>query len=389
MTYRAYFKLRLELRSPLAIGASTSEHTDKDIVLDSRNVPIIPATALAGVLRARTQQADELFGFIQKKTQRASQLLFYDAQLQDATCVATRDSVALDKYKTAMPGKKFDFQVVEPGAVFIGYAEARTEAAKRALLALLPPELALGAKGTRGYGRVGLSYQMREFRQEMLHQWLEFDMFDWAEEKWSEPAPEVRNTTMLTLELAQRGSLSIRQYMTEENQPDFGPMALHDDAKTPVIPGTSWAGMFRHHMETLLGYDLRDTFGYVDEEQKQTQKSKITYSESVLRGAKPKNLTRTAIDRFTNGTKNGALYTERTVYGGTTTLTITLENDVDSEVRAALCATILDLHKGYAALGGLTAVGRGLFTVTQINDVAVPNSDWDFDWLQKEVLGSD
>ena len=407
MTYRAYFKLQFKLLSPLSIGDSFSEKTDKDIILDSRGLPVIPATSIAGVLRSLAgDNKDALFGCIaeykyedgkkvMKKPQKDSQLIFYDAALvtdsanEACDCVATRDCVALDEYKTARAGSKFDFQAVETDAVFVGYAEARDQDAKVELEKLLNNALSFGSKTTRGYGKVELSYQCIVFNpnvsgtnaQEVLKKWLDFDMFNWPDGDWVDVQPPINsNGITLKLQLKQQGGLSIRQYQTdistnEQQSADYGPVSLRDG--TPVIPGTSWAGMFKHHMEALLGKELPEAFGFVltDEKEKEAkkreertcQKAKIAFSESQIKNGKPKLLTRNMIDRFTNGTKDGALYTELTVYDGTTALEITLDKDIPPDVKRALCVTIMDLNNGYATVGGLTAVGRGLFKITQVN----------------------
>jgi len=407
MTYRAYFKLQFTLLSPLSIGDSFSEKSDKDVILDSRGQPVIPATSIAGVLRSLASNKDALFGCLEDKKngklQQDSQLIFYDAALDTGSAIVARDCVALDQYKVAKPGAKFDFQAVETGAKFVGYAEAHNEDAKAELEKLLSNALSFGAKTTRGYGKVELKYQCKEFQSSELKEWLEFDLFDWSDEDWFDVITQVNpDVISLTLQLEQRGGLSIRQYLTDmaqddadkEKGADYGPVSLRDG--TPVIPGTSWAGMFKHRMKTILGVDLPDdVFGFVltDEKAKEAkkreertcQKSKIAFSESQITNGTPKLLTRNMIDRFTNGTKDGALYTELTVYNGTTELEITLYNDIPPEVKVALCATIMDLHNGYVAVGGLTAVGRGLFNVAEVNG---KEFDGNFGRL-KEVLGCD
>ena len=111
-------------------------------------------------------------------------------------------------------------------------------------------------------------------------------------------------------------------------------------------------------------------YGYVKGKKKEN--SKIDFSDSVLEGATEKVLSRNAIDRFSAGTVDGALFTERTWYGGTTNLTIRFNERIDSEedrpFRQALAATIADLHSGFLAIGGLTSIGRGIFEVIQINN---------------------
>lgn len=391
MKYRAYFKIKIDLLSPLAIGASDSKDTDKDVFLNSKKQPMIPASSIAGVYRsfANEDEQKKYFGDVpinnndnqQSLEAIASVLKFYDAQLltSDST-VIPRDSVGLGEDKTAKNGAKFDFQSVETGATFIGYIEVTTKESCKYVKEMLKRQVSFGSKTTRGYGMVKVSYQLKEFDiVKDLEDWLEFDMFgEYGNEyKWIESSTEQnKDITEIVLSLEQKGGLSIRQYSTRPKEdrkkdlpPDYEPLSLKDD--TPVIPGTSWAGMFRHNVLKLLGKDykteIEEAFGFVKEKDKTSQKSNVWFSESVLEDSKAKILVRNAIDRFTNGTKDGALYTEKTIYDGTTKLVIKLNSKVSDNVISAICATILDLNEGFVAIGGLTSVGRGLFSVTNIH----------------------
>lgn len=108
-----------------------------------------------------------------------------------------------------------------------------------------------------------------------------------------------------------------------------------------------------------------DFFGCADKEKK--VRSKIMFGETQLVNAKPKVMTRNAIDRFSGGTANQALFTEQTYYGGEGELQIEIRKEcLTPDVAKALAATITDLNMGFLAVGGLTAIGRGLFNVTSI-----------------------
>ncbi len=58
--------------------------------------------------------------------------------------------------------------------------------------------------------------------------------------------------------------------------------------------------------------------------------------------------------------------TELTIYGGRTRLTVTLASDTNNTIKPALRAAFADLDNGFIAVGGLTAVGRGLFGIDKI-----------------------
>lgn len=124
-------------------------------------------------------------------------------------------------------------------------------------------------------------------------------------------------------------------------------------------------------------------WGHVDTKNKTQSRSKIVFSESRLTDYVDKIITRNAIDRFSAGTKEGALYSEKTFYNGKCTLNIDIKNNIDSIDRCMkiLAAEICDLDRGYLSIGGLTSIGRGLFSVERVtinNDdvtVAMKNAD--------------
>ena len=153
-----------------------------------------------------------------------------------------------------------------------------------------------------------------------------------------------------------------------------------NNKEIPVIPGTSWAGAFRHHINRITENKFEQYFGST------SHKSQIYFSESEIKGAVEKVLTHNAIDRFTGGIIDRALYTEKTWFNGKTKLKIQLdarkkefnrennEKTIEKEFYAALSAAILDLHLGILSVGGLTSIGRGIFSIEkiQINGEEIP-----------------
>ena len=414
---KTVYRLTLTLRSPLAIASGANEHTDKDVILDSRGYPFIPATAIAGVLRSFVKSSGSvlvkdtkdhdvfvardhaLFGFIPtskdemgkpENMELPSLLRFYDAAFVGDSkdyFITNRDCVALEN-KVGVKGAKFDLQAVEPSAKFMGCIEILNDKydvqaeLERALAALDAGLLAFGGKTSRGYGQVSVTAQKRQFTD--ITAWLDFDMF--AEECWEGIKPiKLRNVdaeySRFEVRLKLISGISIREYTTNVDDADYRSLSLHNKVKTAVIPGTSWAGAFRDRYIELTGDDegTRSLFGFVDQGTGATQKSRIIFSESNMTGGCAKKSTRNSVDRFSAKTKNGALYTENTHFYGSTTLCITIRNAKSEEVRAiGLC--LLDLHYGFLAVGGLTSVGRGLFEIESVN--GMPFVDF-----QKEVLG--
>lgn len=388
---RRYYSFEIVLVSPLSLSSGLNDNTDSDVLLDSRETPYIPATSIAGVLASRLDKdtKERLYGKISSKgDSEKSHVIFYDAEYMSgkAPVISVRDSVALEN-KVGKDGAKFDFEIVEPGARFRAYIELDDKLTDddealivRQLAALNSGVLRFGHKTTRGYGQVKLeNVKKRAFKD--ISDWLKFDMYNdthWETAENITLSDYESDTDIIELDLELKSALSIRSYTTEvaeegeKTAPDYKYLSLRNGI--PVISGTTWAGVFRDAVARLLGVHkmdditMRDLFGYVEQGTKNTQKSNITFSESVFEeGSYEKKLiTRNSIDRFSAATNDGALYTEFTIYGGKTKLIVTLSKDTDAAQINALLAAFADLDNGFIAVGGLTAVGRGIFEIKGI-----------------------
>lgn len=389
---RRYYCFDIVLVSPLSLSSGLNENTDSDVLLDSRGLPYISATSVAGVLASKLDKGtkEKLYGKISSDdgSSEKSHVIFYDAEYirDDKPVISVRDSVKLEN-KVGIDGAKFDFEIVEPGAHFKGYIElddtlsdADEAVITDQLAALNIGILRLGHKTTRGYGQVRLE-NVKRCAFDTVSEWLCFDMY---EEKCWDKADDITlsdkdsGAYIIELDLILKSALSIRSYTTElpdddePTAPDYKYLSLRNG--TPVIPGTTWAGVFRDAVADLLGVNkmrnatIKELFGYVDDETGTSQKSKITFSESNFeKGSFEKKLIiRNSIDRFSAATNDGALYTELTMYGGRTCLTVTLPKGTDTACRSALLAAFADLDNGFLAVGGLTSVGRGLFEIDRI-----------------------
>ncbi|MBP3339320.1 MAG: hypothetical protein J6L69_07945 [Lachnospiraceae bacterium] len=383
---KLYYRIDFSLKSALAIGSGANDTTDKDIVRDGRGVPYIPGTTLAGIYRALfdKNKQEYYFGKIDGQNADTSKVIVYDATLKSMEFkIGKRDCVSLDEYKTAISGSKFDFEILEPGVEFVTYVEQDRFDEDADIIQTIANEwsngnINIGGKTQRGLGQVCVK-DIKRVSFDMssdIDKWLEFDIYD--DEKWQniESVKDVLNDEKLvdtvcnecvyiTLGLKQEGPISIRVYTTDisasDTNPDHKQLAyIRNETEIPVIPGTSWAGCFLHNMKKL-GYKNEDEiFGSTK------AKSKIYFSESEIIGAKAKIVTRNAIDRFTGGCVDNALFTEKMYYGGKTELTISIECKCTREFYEKLAISIVDLHMGFMAVGGETSVGHGLFEVESI-----------------------
>ena len=374
-----------------------------------------------------------------------SRVIFYDAYINDTSFdnafrITIRDGVKLNEFKTADKGAKFDMEVVEPpfeGLSFTTYVSQDIydiqdqDQIDRIIELFRSGQLAFGGKTMRGYGLVALEdYRKAEFSLDQsadVENWISFNMYEdasWDKFEIEPSDADYKHTDIiesasdghvisektkhklynsLTLELHPKGAIAIRKYSVrpaaaeDMPEPDYEQLTIlrrnsaksnqekDNDEVVPVIPGTSWAGAFRHRMRSLglSETSIHDLFGNVSK--KDSHKSNISFSESRFEGAKEKVMTRTAIDRFTGGSVKGSLYTERIYYGGKADLIIAFRRNLTDQEINILAAAIADLHFGFLAVGGLTSIGRGLFTIEKVNDEEMADTQNVFSFLKKKI----
>lgn len=389
-----YYKLQFKLLSPMCIGSAISKDTDKDVLLGSDGKPFIPATTIAGRLSSLCTD-EKLKKRLFPEAGEESAVIVYDALLAEnwnpREQLASRDNVALNQYRVANDHTKFDMQCIQPGCLFTGYLELTREnvdcdiGLQNLLGILAANQCCFGGKTNRGFGKAELQVWRRSFDMDDVSQknkWLDFVLLDSQNDpEWNKPiavsssaSPDLR----ITMDLKLISGLSVRVYRTDasedETMPDIIPFKVNN---MPAIPGTSWAGTFKHRFRELSDSELEEyAFGYVKtiDEKTVAHASRITFSETIIEGGSDKKYTRNAIDRFSGKVKDTALFTEITHYGGTGQLTITLKHGnpedynetLDMKARNVLAACIADLSRGFLAVGGLSSVGRGLFHITGI-----------------------
>ena len=109
---------------------------------------------------------------------------------------------------------------------------------------------------------------------------------------------------------------------------------------------------------------------------KTAQSSKVVIAESTIKHSGMLPVSRNKINRFDASTKDGALYSELAYFGGDTCLEFLLYKDQEKQylaIAGMLLLVIEDIKKGYVAVGGQTAVGRGIFEAGE--DVKVKYSE--------------
>lgn len=389
---RMVFQIKIETCSPLSVSSGDDEWTDSDILRDGEGMPFVPGSSLKGAMRAYLglkKNEKCLMGYsLDDNNGKMSSLYVSDVVLDSEVKISTRDGVALNDVKTAIDGSKFDTEIIEHGAngtffieLVIRESDNETDmlnSIKEIFNGINNGEIRFGQKKTRGFGRFKVKYIKKcEFDKS---NYLDYSkVYDSKTDFWKDvdktdfPINKVNSyskKTHITVPLKLNGGISIRQYMAIKGQPDFTHIT---DNGVPVIPGSSLSGAIRHRISDILrslqiqGNRIKNiegiisiAFGYVDN--KDAHVSNIIIGEAEINGAKPLTMTRTGVSRFESAAKQGALYKERTYVGGTVDLEIMVNDGNDNNwIVGLLLLALKDLQNGYLAVGGETAIGRGVF----------------------------
>ena len=347
-----------------------------------------------------------------------SPLIVEDARGKD-DAIELRDGVRLaGKSRTSAEDALFTIEMWEAGTTFplrfelVVRQRDNASELKRALATALAGfndgSITIGARKRRGYGQVSVTgWRIKEYDLTDTAQLL-----DWIEsgaKPLSVPTnPDIvqatgvdalitdrRRTFRLKAEFLLDGSLLIRsgsgpdieQASADEaeiQRPDT--MHLHSRRaatspggkreRRPVLPGTSLAGALRARafkiarliappteagkeaarelIEAMFGADMNTA--------KKPVGSRMHVYEQEVSGVKNMFVqNRVSIDRFTGGTRDGALFNEQPLFGGAqslVTVDLQLENPQEYEI-GLLLLLLKDLWTGDLPLGGEISVGRG------------------------------
>jgi len=412
------FRMTIECLSPLHCGSGVhSWMQDQPVIRDTFGNWTIPGTSLAGALRSLAEKIDAsltgtLFG-----GEKASLFWSADARLLDydnqpvlekyleGKEVALpmgpflRDHVRLDnESETAQKGGKFDEEIVPSGTRFaIEFAfDAwdRTDTEKELglfdqLCALAAAgAMPLGAHGTNGMGsyRV-LKSECRDFDLHTftgMQDWLRLSSgIDFSSDGGipvTLPAAPVlsRNEGLsgtLTIPFEADGPLIVGGGSALKRDDDIvfaATPALDYEKKRVterfVIPGSSVKGAFRHAMYGIClarGLEKKGAeqamnalFGYA--EGGSAQRGKLSFSEASLGDVRPLSVPHVAIDRFSGGALDGALFSEGPVWKQGMPVSISVSFERLSPAEAALLFhALFDMAEGSLPLGGGSGRGCG------------------------------
>lgn len=396
---RKYYAVKLTLVSPLAVSNGEDYYSDADVLRNGSGETFIPGTSLAGAFRNYLNKKDgyeSLFGYSKDKEGLMSAIYISDLYFEDTGVkVSLRDRVKLLEDKTVE--NKFDQEIMETGASGILYLEyvlrknqessAYEDYLVYCIYGMQSGEIRFGSDKNRGYGRVRITdvYE-KEFVSDNVEEWLKFqkaqkddlEQYDHhTYEEWKEKNPGAADQYVhITMPLRQKGGISIRTYSAKSKKADYAHITCNDQ---PVIPGSSWCGAIRADARNILAeagikkidQKMNKWFGCMKQKKRKGEQqaeldnqSLVVVGESILREGTMLPMTRNKINRFNNSTVTGALYSEISYVNGKTELELMVRKNTEENYKAIVGLLFLvlgDIQRGYLAVGGQTAVGRGIF----------------------------
>jgi len=408
MTVRYVAHIILEADTPLKVGSVNSDFLqDSPIQKDWNGLPMILGTSIAGVLRKDFEgEEDEIFG-----KENGSKVIFSNALLLDEKNevnegllleksnflkifddLPIREHTAISEKGVVKEHSKFDEEVVYKGSRFKFSLEMLEDedAFNKLLNMLQSPSFRLGGGSTKGFG----NFKVFKVVKEVLD----------TTEKLASFSTSLNNQAIKN-NVALSGTTSNTHFVYSlKITPDdfflFGSGFGDEEAdQTPVVervidydkedlsenhifmPASSLKGAMAHR--TAYHYNLQnelfvennegrlvitELFGEAknSKEEISGSRGKILFSDVYkLDKKESKVFDHVAIDRFTGGGIDGALFQEKTTaQNDEWTIEILLEKGVEEVYVKALEATLDDICNGMLALGGATTKGHGAFTGT-------------------------
>ena len=453
---RYVVKLMLEADTPLAVGSGNSDVlTDSPVCLDANDLPMIPGSALRGVLRhcfARRYPALEntIFGFQDAQTStnsEGSRIVVSHAHIVDGQGVveglATSERLessylaSLQKLPVREHCKidhrgvsdrksrgKFDNQVVPKGVRFVcrielGGTEAEANCWQNLLAILADPSFRVGSGTRKGFGKlkiVGTKSEQRGFRLRNAGERSAYLQQSASLNRSIGGSPlstgtQATDYASYTLTLQPENSWSFGSGLPDKDA-DMTPVyekSVQWNNDLPewsqrmiLVPATAVKGALAHrvafHYNRLTGafadkagQDFSKITGEANPAVKQlfgcandTRTDKGQIGQVIMSDLfvleQPTNSTKilnhVAIDRFTGGARDTALFSERVVAQPTLLkLEFLVARQVlttpDSTIKKAWEAALQDICDGLLPLGGGVMRGHGIFNGT-MNKEGVP-----------------
>jgi CRISPR/Cas system CMR subunit Cmr4 (Cas7 group RAMP superfamily) len=318
-----------------------------------------------------------------------------------------RQHVRINEKGVAENNGLFDNEVIFKGTRFVFELELTDLTSDfledwKALIGIVKsPEFRIGAGTRNGYGSLKvLKIQERKFdlKTELVN-YLEFspsfNATDWSKVDGSDSKEEFgsKSKTHYSLILTPDpffifgsgfGDEDVDKTPMEEEIVVYTSEGIKFEKHT-VVPGSSIKGAIAHRVayhfnkkkkrwagtnDPITGTvneAVAELFGKAGKNVADPAAGKVYINDIFLTSSEVKNdkiFNHVAIDRFTGGALEGALFSEKVSYleEDTFKIDVFLDKSVSSEYEEILEKTLTDICKGLLPLGGMTTKGHGIFT---------------------------
>lgn len=425
--HRTIVQVVVEAQSPLAVyGGQDATYTDALVSKDVNGLPYIPGTSIAGVIRHTLKDAGVDSDAILGNQDEGSRTIFSDALLVGKEGVAVdglasidwddpfyrsfellplRQHVKINEKGTAVDGAKFDQEVVYKGARFVFSIEmVSTEKTcgeiEEILNVLRSAELHFGSGSRKGYGSVKvMGLNKLDFNLSVPQELESYLALDSSLSSINALSNYGKYESDKVIRYAL--TLSPEDFMMfgsgfGDKEVDAVPVVesiIEWEEGKPVfrdsctlIPASSLKGALRHrvayHYNRLNHYwagsadakaadenvAVRELFGYEENtaERVLQVRGNVLFKDIIECANLPEKIfNHVAIDRFTGGALDGALFSEKATYAKGRefkTDIYLVKKGYSANVVEAFEAALNDLCSRLLPLGGATTKGYGCFT---------------------------
>jgi CRISPR/Cas system CSM-associated protein Csm3 (group 7 of RAMP superfamily) len=397
----------MEADTPLKVGSNRNDFLqDSPIQRDWNQLPMILGTSLTGVIR-KSFDPDVAIGIFGQKN--GSKVIVSNALLCDTNMkvhetlllekslflglfdiLPIREHTAITDKGVTSKGAKFDEEIIFKGTRFKFSIELidESETTFHTLLnQLSDPSFRIGGGSTKGFGKLKIieiktsTFDMRDDTYTQYSSSLNSDLAS----PYHGVAHENNHYSHYALTLKPDdffifasgfGDDNADQTPVYERTIDYAKGGLSDTMV--LIPASSIKGALSHRTtyhynrltksfaqtDTTPRTHLSEIFGEAKEKEK-GHKGNVLFSDLYQPLYATKTMDHVAIDRFTGGAIEGALFQETTIADNREYhIEILLKNSVEETAQKAFEAALNDLVNGLLPLGGSTTKGHGIFTGT-------------------------
>lgn len=411
-------RFTLEAQSPLAISSGANDPLlDNQLARDANGMPMIPASTLAGALRAlvyNTETADAIFGYQRDATGQRSTVTFTDALVhwpdnkprdgwanlpEEDAVVSTlahdspimRQHVRLNAFGVTEGAGKFERSAVPAGARFTFEVSCWDgEESLKQISAMIRNGVFLGGAKRSGYGALSCIAEGNlsiPLTKEAASAFKDYANASLSEADIFHMSP-VRESQRIDNSWIVEGSIEGTLLIGAPRSDGQGGRQPYSEARITwdgdnaslgttdvVLSGSAIKGPLRHRtlfhlkrlgkgnpdtiVDVLFGCAANDGSG---------QAGLLRFHDATVTGGHPLEVPHVSLDRFTGGArdKSGALFHDHMTWQPSLRMRIDCLGDVPETGCEAFAVALEDLKTGMLGIGAEWGEGAGVFGTCEI-----------------------